>query len=148
MWGNDAFDLLGQSKWHELWRCKIDAAAKRDAEVDPEYLTVGRVDQEVLQVSVANADEVRCDREDSDALDELVLDRDECLRSQAQVLETCPQQVPRDHLLLLLEGIDHEVRLHFEKFEMLSYNVMHVLIARDFLEPFFFYRLSHIAERL
>jgi len=77
VWGNHTFDLLSKTERHEFWNDQLHAAAESDSKIDSKDLTIGCVNQEVFKMTITDADQVRCDREDCHRFDELVLDCDE-----------------------------------------------------------------------
>lgn len=54
VWGNDSLNLLRQSEGHEFGHSQLHPTAEGDTEVNAKDLTICRVDQEILQMSVAH----------------------------------------------------------------------------------------------
>ena len=58
---DDSFDLRSQSEGDQLRNAEVDARVKRNAEVDPEHLSVLNVKEVILQMSVSDSQDVRGD---------------------------------------------------------------------------------------
>jgi len=66
-------------------------------------------------VAISNSEEVGRDAEGCNALDELVLDRQEGAAGEAEVFKGISQQVEGEGLLVAVEGIFNDFRLGLEQ---------------------------------
>ena len=131
-----SFNLLSQAEWHEFWNGQLDSASKSNAKVNSKHLAISGIHKEVLQVPVANSNQIGCNGESGHALDELILDGDEGSRGQTQILKSVAQQIPSHLLGTALVAILNIVRAKVEYVEHLMYHaVLALMIHWQILEP-------------
>ena len=69
---DDSFNLHCQSEGNQFRNHDVHATAKGNAEVNAQHLSISSVNQEILEVTIADSNEIRRNTKYSDAFNELV----------------------------------------------------------------------------